>query len=312
MRDLDYIYEIYKCKSFSKAAANLFITQPALSATVKKIETQLGITIFDRNSSPILPTEEGKIYIESIEEILNIEKSTKQKLADMSKLQIGSLIISGENFVTSFILPSIITEFSKNYPGIDVNIVESNYPDLKQQLLNESIDLLISHAFDDALYDTAHLFDEEMLLAVPKKLDINKGLEDFRLDIDTIKDLKKIGNAKGVKLSKFKDETFLMLKPGNDTYARAQVLFSEAKIDPNISIYLDQLITAYNMACAGLGIAIVSNALIYKAGNTSNCFYYKIDGKNTKRSMYIGYKKNRYLSKACKAMIDTAIQVYSI
>ena len=73
MNDKDYIYEVYKEKSFSNAAKNLFISQPALSASVKKVERQLGITIFDRSTSPIVLTDAGKVYIDSIEKIMHIE-----------------------------------------------------------------------------------------------------------------------------------------------------------------------------------------------------------------------------------------------
>ena len=59
----EYIYEIYKEKSFTKAAKNLFISQPALSSTVRKIEEEMHIDIFDRSSSPLKLTPEGGQHI---------------------------------------------------------------------------------------------------------------------------------------------------------------------------------------------------------------------------------------------------------
>ena len=68
-----YVYEVYKEMSFSKAARNLFISQPSLSAAVKKEEAQIGFPIFDRSSNPIQLTDLGKEYIRSIEIIMDVE-----------------------------------------------------------------------------------------------------------------------------------------------------------------------------------------------------------------------------------------------
>ena len=74
-QSMNYIYEIYKTGSFSKAAKNLYLTQPALSIAVKKEEKELGQPIFDRSSSSIRLTEAGKAYIESMETIRKTEAS---------------------------------------------------------------------------------------------------------------------------------------------------------------------------------------------------------------------------------------------
>ena len=186
MNEKDYIYEVYKEKSFSQAAKNLYLSQPALSASVKKVEKELGITIFDRSTSPIVLTEEGKVYIESIEKMRAVEEEMNNKLLDMSELKSGKIRVSGENFVSSFVMPKIIMAFTKRYPGIEVELVESNSPDLRQLLLNDSIDLLIAHEFDKALYKSIPLFEETLLLAVSNNLPVNKGLENYLLTREDI------------------------------------------------------------------------------------------------------------------------------
>ena len=64
-----YVYEVYREKSFSKAAQNLYISQPSLSARIKKIEEEIGVPLFDRSTSPLQLTEAGRIYIDAAEEI---------------------------------------------------------------------------------------------------------------------------------------------------------------------------------------------------------------------------------------------------
>ncbi len=307
----DYIYEVYREKSFSLAAKKVFLSQPALSAMVKKVEKQLGVKLFDRTTSSITLTEAGQIYINSIEKMRSIKKSMQEELNDMRELKTGKLVVSGENFVSSFIMPKIIMEFSGIYSGIKVDLVESNSPDLRQLLLTDAIDLLIAHDFDQKLYSCEPLFDEMVLLAVPAKLEINDQLKEFALSLEQIKAGEHYSkDCPAVNLSQFSDQEFLIMKKGNDMQRRAQILCKEAGFTPKARIYLDQLITSYNMACAGMGIVFTTDMLALNA-NGENCVYYKIKSADVTRRMYIGYKRNRYISKACAAFIETAKKVYS-
>ena len=69
LQEMAYVYEVYRERSFSKAAKNLYISQPALSTYVKRVETQIGQKIFDRNVTPIELTEAGRAYINTAEKI---------------------------------------------------------------------------------------------------------------------------------------------------------------------------------------------------------------------------------------------------
>ena len=251
------------------------------------------------------------MYIAALEEIRNIERQTRERLADMSELRTGRVVVSGENFVSSFILPSIIMRFSELYSGIEVALVESNSPDLRQLLLTESIDLLIAHHFDPTLYTAEPLGDETVLLAVPDSLAINERLCDYALRTEDVLQGRHLSDgAPIVDLSLFRDELFLILKKGNDMHRRAAALCEEAGFAPHVRILLDQMITSYNLACAGMGIAFVTDTIV-TAARGRNCVYYRLGGQHATRRMYIGYKHNRYISRACQAFIDTAKEIYA-
>ena len=70
LNEMKYVYEVYKEKSFSKAAKKLFISQPALSNMVRKAEKEMGAPIFDRSTIPLTVTKEGAYYIRTVEKIL--------------------------------------------------------------------------------------------------------------------------------------------------------------------------------------------------------------------------------------------------
>ena len=308
MKEQDYIYEVFLERSFSKAARKLYVSQPALSMAVKKVEEDLGITVFDRSANPLSLTDQGKIYVAYLEKIRSAKRAMDEQLSDMADLKVGNITVSGENFVSSFILPEVLVRFSEKYPGIQVNIVESNSPDLRQQLLSENTDFLVAHDFDMELYEAKELFEEQVLLSVPDSFPISDGIMKYALSgEDIIKDLHK--KAKAVDLNAFSDFPFLLMKPGNDLCKRAALIFEDTKFEPKVRIRLDQMITAYNLSCAGMGITLVSDKLVEKAG-ISGCRYFVLDSPHIYRQMCIGYKKNRYVNHAAAAFIETALEVY--
>ena len=282
--EIDYVYEVYREKSFSAAAKNLYVSQPALSSAIKKIESRLGITVFDRSSQPIKLTDEGKVYIEAIEQIYSIKKSMQTRLCDISRLKSGHITVSGENYISSFIYPKIIIEFMERYSGIEIEMVESNSHDLQNRLLGEEVDLLIDYKFDPQLYDSYPLVDEHIILCVPKKLEINERLRDYQLSAKDIKSGKHLKNVcPGVRLREFSEETF---------------------------VYPDQMITSYNMSRAGMGISLIPDLLIYASPESGKCVYYKLLDASSLRRLCLGFKKNRYMSRAVEAFIKTALEVY--
>ena len=117
---MEYVYQVYKDKSFSKAAANLFISQPSLSANVKRVEKKVGFPIFDRSTKPLSLTECGKEYIRCVEEILAVEKGFSQFVYDFDNLETGTLTLGGSNLFSSWILPSLISNFAPRYPNIRI------------------------------------------------------------------------------------------------------------------------------------------------------------------------------------------------
>lgn len=309
---MDYVYEVYLERSFSAAAKKLFVSQPALSASVKKIEKQLGITIFDRSTNPISLTQAGRVCIESIEQMRALQHNMLNQLNDLSEMKSGKVIVSGENFISSFILPKIIIEFMNTYAGINVELVESHTHDLKNQLLEEKVDILVAHDFDPELFVSYPLADETLLLAVPASYKINERFTAQMLtdaDISSARYLEK--SCPTVELSEFSAEEFLVLKKGNDMYTRTVQLCENAGFVPRVKIYPDQLLTAYNMSRAGLGVTIVTDNLARAEHADSKCVFYKLAGENTRRKLSIGYKKKRYPSCAMEAFVECAREVYA-
>ena len=304
----EYIYEVYKEKSFSKAAQNLYISQPALSAAIKKIENRLGCCIFDRSSNPVQLTESGTEYIKSIEKIMDIENRFENYLSNLNELKTGRLSIGASNVFASFILPAIITTFTNKYPSIKINLVEANSAHLEDQLFSGALDFVIdNYPLNETIYEK-HLFCREcLILTVPQHFSSNSLAQEYQLTIDDIR--KKIHlqpATKPVPLPLFSHDPFIFLRNGNDTRMRTDKIFQENSITPKIILELDQLATAYHVACYGMGITIISDTLAQKANYDSTMLYYKINSTHTFRDVFFYNKKNKYITKAMEEFIKIA------
>lgn len=90
---MNYVYTVYKEQSFTKAAEKLYVSQPYLSASIKRIEKLVGSPLFERRHSSVKPTKIGYEYISAAEKIMDIEKLFSEKAADINMLDSGNINI---------------------------------------------------------------------------------------------------------------------------------------------------------------------------------------------------------------------------
>lgn len=306
----EYVYEVYKTKSFSKAAANLYISQPSLSATIKKIEQRLGSPLFDRSTNPIQLTECGQKYIQYAEHIMDMEIEFQNHLKDLSELRTGNLTIGGSNLFSSYILPPLITMFMKKYPLIHVNIIEANTNLLEKKLFEGTLDLVIDNCqFPDSIYDRRLFCKEHLILAVPGSFPSNTGLAAKQLSAKDIINNKHLEAATAaVTLKDFKEEPFVLLRSGNNTRERSEQLFKSDRITPTILLELDQQVTAYHVACYGMGITFVSDTLIKKVPVDYRIVFYKLEEPAASREILFYYKNTRYITRAMEEFLKLSCQ----
>lgn len=304
----EYVYEVYKERSFSKAAKNLFISQPSLSGTIKRVEEEIGYEIFDRSTKPIGVTDIGKKYIETIEEILKMEKHFIQYVNDVDDLKAGNVSVGGTQQYTSYMLPSIVSKFIDKYPHINVDIVEAKTSSLIKYLNEGTIDIAIdNYSYDEESYSRQFQTKDSMILTVPKNFISNRYLKEYAIDYEQIKS----GSYKDdkipfVALSKFKDENFILLKEGNDTRTRAYKKFLNEGIVPKVILEVEQQITSYNLTAYGLGISFISDYLIRNVGDNDSLRYYKLENYENDRDICFYYLKNKYITKAQSEFLKMA------
>lgn len=302
----EYVLEVYKEKSFSKAAKNLYISQPSLSASVKRIETKINAPIFDRSTNPISLTETGAQYIKHAVEITKIEHNFLNYLNDRLNILKGEINIGGSSLFSSYILPPMISKFKKLFPHTDIKIHEDNTKSLVSLLVSGELDIIMDNTVIINENISSFLYTSEtLLLAVPSTLKINKELKDYSLSFEDVKNNRHIEDTFcTVSLDVFKSESFIFLKQENDTGKKAKQLCKKHGFSPKVIFELDQQVTAYNIACTGMGICFVSDTLIKNLNAPHDVIYYKLSDSEIKRNIYFYVKNNRYLSNACQKFID--------
>ena len=304
-KGMEYVYAVWKEQSFSAAAKKIYITQPALSNSVKRVEDKIGYPIFDRSSSPIKLTEVGKKYIAAVEEIMASKENFSRYLADTKDLKEGSITFGSGAMLSSYILPELIDRFKKEYPCIKIDVIECGVNEMQKKLIDGEIDLALENAiFPDNLFNSQFLRKEQMILAVPRAWKINEELVAWQQSIENIiSDVYLKEWFPTVPLEKFKEEPFLLQNPGSEAYRRAVELCQSYGFTPNTILTLNQQLTSYNMACVGIGVAFVSDTLVKNALPNPNIVYYKLEGKMVERDICFYYKKNRYLSRCIEEFL---------
>ena len=300
-----YVYEVYKERSFTKAAQNLYISQPSLSARIKKIEEIIGEPLFDRSTTPLQLTEVGQVYIEAAEEITQIEQRVENYINDLAGLKTGNLAAGASTLFAAYVVPSLITQFNQKFPDVHIQLIEGNTAELEEMLGSNALDFVIdNYHYDSILYNKELYCEENILLAVPKHFAVNEELGMYQLSYKNIKN-KNYLNQKypAVPLGRFADLPFIMLTEGNDTRTRGDRLCRNVGFKPNIVLEFNQQSTAYMASSTQLGATFISDILVSQLPTFENLVYYKLDGEEAKRKVFFYYKTHKYKTRVMEEFI---------
>ena len=300
-----YVYEVYKERSYTKAAQNLYISQPSLSARIKKIEEIIGEPLFDRSTTPLQLTEVGKVYIEAAEEITQIEQRVENYINDLAGLKTGNLAVGASTLFAAYVVPSLITQFNQKFPDVHIQLIEGNTAELEEMLGSNALDFVIdNYHYDSILYNKELYCEENILLAVPKHFAVNEELGMYQLSYKNIKN-KNYLNQKypAVPLGRFADLPFIMLTQGNDTRTRGDRLCRNVGFKPNIVLEFNQQSTAYMASSTQLGATFISDILVSQLPTFENLVYYKLDGEEAKRKVFFYYKTHKYKTRVMEEFV---------
>ena len=305
--EMQYIYTVYQEGSFTKAAEKLYLTQPALSIAVHKVEKAIGMPLFDRSQKPLALTDAGRIYVDTIQKMLLLEREQQQKFNDIQNLVTGTIRLGGTHYLNAYILPDILASFNRQYPGVELQIMERSAYELSQMLAGRELDLTFNCSPTFVQDFPRHaMFEDHILLAVPAADPFNQAHASYALTAAQVKaGLPRQADCPHLPLSALAEPEFILLRKGNNLYERSWEMFRAAGITPKVKLDLNQLVTAFHLAEVGMGSTFVSGRIV-NPHNDRLC-YYALDTPLAVRLFYILLPRNAYVPVAVRRFVDHAL-----
>lgn len=144
-RDMAYIVSIAEEQSITRAAAKMYMAQPALSQCVQKVEKELGVLIFLRQPNGVKLTAEGECFLEFAKKTLTEQKTMEKKLLDLQNSDRGVVQLGFTGMQAMYVLPYFLPQFKEKYPSIDIVLTEATSEDIEEKLIKGAVEVGIVH-----------------------------------------------------------------------------------------------------------------------------------------------------------------------
>ena len=231
---------VARCKNLTQASAQLSISQPAVTKTIKQLENQLGSKLFIRSKTGMTLTPEGKELFVKVNAALNILKDAENDFVKKENLESGEIRIGVSTILTKLYLLPVIKDFKEKYPKVKINIQNGLTVDLLHMLKKGSLDIVI---YNDKI-ENSNILEQKVLEKIDYSLIYNENI----YDIKSLKDCKNL--------------PFIVQKEGS----RARNIFDnfakKNKLNPNISIEVTSHELGYEFVKQGLGIGFTYSKII--------------------------------------------------
>ena len=297
----EYFNAIVNAGSISAAAEELGISQPALSAYLKRLESSVGATLINRSSNPISLTDAGKAFMNYLENAKMLERKLSQEIDDLEELKRGNIVVGGAVFFNVAYLPAAIAEFNHLYPGIDIEIVDGQIPEITADALAGKIDVFTTAVKDDEEnFCYEEMFSEKIFLCIPPDWEVNTKLPKPNAE--------GYANLSASDFDLLKDSTFITLHNDQDIGRKMNALFKKHSFTPKHTIIGGQTLTTLELTLSGVGISMISESTLQSYKFKDKPSIYLIDPEICSRSMYIAYPKNQYVSRATTEFIKVLLK----
>jgi DNA-binding transcriptional LysR family regulator len=285
---LRYILTVAKHGNISSAAKELYISQPALTKAINKTEDELGIRLFDRNSTPIRLTDAGERYLDGARKIINIEETVNREMQAIANSQAGRITIGIPREHGSRWLPYILPPFLKSHPGVEIKIVEGDSNLFEREMIKGNIDfsLYTLPVYSDEL-DYEIICDDPILLVVPSQHPIT-ALFDTSHNSPITPHL--------IYPELLEHQPFITLTESQGMYRTAMQIFERHGIKPNIIMKIKSNETAFRLVTAGLGMMFAPMPTCLYASPIQTPVYFTLENPIFCRKVIVAYRKGDCLS----------------
>lgn len=274
-KDYKLILMLYELKSITKTSEKLFITQPALTKRIKKIEKDLGTDLLIRSKKGVLFTPLGESIIPYIRTAANTLEQMRQHVSSNNNFIGGSLTVGASLNYARYRLPKILKSYTESFPNVDVNIITDHSKNLYSRLKNDE--------FSMAIIRGEYKWNEHIILLDTEPMCLVCSNENANLSLNSYSYIVKTTDP----ISQGKIQTWL---------------FENGISIDNAKLWIDNIDTCLEMAKCGLGWSIVPKICLDNFDGYVKDLYFS-DGTPFSRSTYILCKNSYYMLPQIKLLI---------
>ena len=288
---MDINYELYKVfyhvantLSFSEASKQLFISQSAVSQSIKVLEKKLNQTLFIRSTKRVQLTPEGEILLKHIEPAINLIQKGENQLLEANTLNGGQLRIGASDTICRYYLIPYLQQFHIQYPNVHIKVTNQTSIECAHLLENGQVDFIVTN------YPNSGLSNSQTVRPIHEFTDVfvaNRQHFPLADKVFTLKELQ--------------DYPILMLTRKSTTSEFLHKMFQRSRLDlvPEIELSSNDLLI--DLARIGLGIAFVPDFCIPE--HDKDLFILKLNEQLPSRQLVVAYNENLPVSQAAKQFI---------
>lgn len=290
-RRLQVFHAVARNLSFTRAADELFMTQPAVTFQVRQLEEQYNARLFERGHARIALTPAGELVFEYAEKILALSAELETRLSEMTDEMRGPLPIGASATIAEFMLPRVLGEFSALYPRVRPRLIVANSESIENRIAEHSLDLgLIETAARNPGLESQVCCEDELVAICAA----DHPLAGF-------------GEVEPQLLREYE---FVSREPGSGTREVTDAYFRAAGVPPDslkVLMELGSPEALKGVVGTGLGCAVVSRAVVEKELRLGTLAALPLKPRLT-RSLFLVYQRDRFRSRLAGTFIDFAKQ----
>ncbi len=290
-RQLQYAILLSQMLNFSQVADKLNISQPALSKQILSLEQELGIKLFDRSTVPLTLTPAGESFINDAKELLFKEEQLLRSMEEFKSGEKARIKIGVSPFRCLYLMPEIVAKLRKEFPGLQVSLIEDNSTNLHKYACDGELDFaIINLPVDEALLDISLLKPEKLILAVPNKF--KNLLPDIKTDNNSV--------YPEIDLSVCQKLPFIVLSNNQELRRLFDKLCLTSNLKADIVSEVVGITTAWAMAKAGVGATVLPLQFLENSLLDGDLSFYVINHESSVRQPAIVTRKGQFVSKYAK------------
>ena len=286
INQLEVLVTVAREKSFSRAAEILERTQPAVSQAIRRLEAEIGETLFDRSSKDGTLTFAGEVLVGYARQMLNLRHTASNAIKELRGLHKGKVTISANEHTVFCLLP-VIREFRERHPNIKIEVQRGVASRIPKEITAREVELgVISFKpNDESLRSVSILTDELMLIVAPKH---------------------PFASRKSVSVKELGDETFIAHNAVSPYRQKVIETFEKNNTTLNIAVELPSLEAIKRLVETGIGVALIPKLTARVEIGNGQLIGLSVSEMKFERKLNIVYRRNSVLSHAAEAFLKTA------